>query len=289
MVPLTYESTGSSQNRGKTESHRQKGKSERTNKMKKLMITAAAAMTAMVGFCTIESSNVVGYSTIDLREGFKAQGACFIPVSDTTIDLTDVVVTGYDKEEGTDSDVYIQSLDAAGKQIEGSVYFWLDIVDGEDVYYGWMNEAGDFIEKGDAVFAPGDGVWVYAPSTEFKLQYSGQVSQSATAVALRKGFRLVSNPNPIGIDLTSISVEGYDKEEGTDSDVYIQSLDAAGKQVEGSVYFWLDIVDGEDVYYGWMNEGGDFIEEGDKILEMGETIWAYAPDTWSVVIPGVSL
>ena len=224
-----------------------------------------------------------------MREGFKAQGACFIPVSDATIDLTDVVVTGYDKEEGTDSDVYIQSLDAAGKQIEGSVYFWLDIVDGEDVYYGWMNEAGDFIKKGDAVFAPGDGVWVYAPSTEFKLQYSGQVSQSATAVALRKGFRLVSNPNPIGIDLTSISVEGYDKEEGTDSDVYIQSLDAAGKQVEGSVYFWLDIVDGEDVYYGWMNEGGDFIEEGDKILEMGETIWAYAPDTWSVVIPGVSL
>lgn len=100
-----------------------------------------------------------------MREGFKAQGACFIPVSDATIDLTDVVVTGYDKEEGTDSDVYIQSLDAAGKQVEGSVYFWLDIVDGEDVYYGWMNEGGDFIKEGDKILEMGETIWAYAPDT----------------------------------------------------------------------------------------------------------------------------
>ena len=211
-----------------------------------------------------------------------------MPVSGGEVDLTDIKVVGYDPEVGTEDEVYLQSLDYRGRTVAGSMYFWIDVTDGEDVYYGWLNEAGDFVEAGDVTFAPGEGLWVHAPSADFSLQYAGAVDMLGAAVTLREGSKLVSNPKPLDVDLTDVNVTGYDTELGTEDEVYIQSLDYRGRTVAGSMYFWIDVTDGEDVYYGWLNEEGDFIAEGDKILVAGEAIWVNAPSSdFKIVFPGI--
>ena len=257
--------------------------------MKKLMIGAVAAIAASTAFC-VESANVVGYASEDLRSGFIAQGACFIPVAGESIDLTSIIVTGYDKDEGTEEEVMIQSLDRLGATVPGSMYTWIDVVDGSDVYYGWLNGSGDFVEPGDAVFTPGEAVWVKAPSADFKLQYSGQVPTTDQSNILRNGFKLVANPTPVTVDLTDVVVDGYDKDEGTEEEVMIQSLDRLGATVPGSMYTWIDVVDGSDVYYGWLNGAGDFVEVGEKTFTPGEAVWVKSPSTqFNIVFPGVSL
>lgn len=206
------------------------------------------------------------------------------------IDLTNIIVTGYDKEEGSEEEVYIQSLDRSGKQVAGSKYTWIDIDDDGDIYYGWLNMKGDFIEAGDATFAPGEAVWVYSPNDSYALQYSGSVDQEGTASVLREGFKLAANPTPVPVDLTDIVVGGYDKEEGSEEEVYIQSLDKSGKQVAGSKYTWIDVDDDGDIYYGWLNMKGDFIEEGDKVLAPGEAVWVFSPNAnYTIEFPGVEI
>ena len=139
--------------------------------MKKLIMTAAM-IAAGVAMADIVSSSVVGYSNGELREGFKAAGAQFIPVTGTQIDLTDITVTGYDKEEGTEEEVSVQTLDKDGEKV--SLYLWIDIIDGDDVYYGWIDsDSGDFVEPDNVFVGAGESLWVDAPSTDFKLVLPG--------------------------------------------------------------------------------------------------------------------
>ena len=220
---------------------------------------------------------MVGYSEVGLRSGYVAQGSCFLPVSGDKIDLNQITVVGYNKEDGSEDEVNIQLLDSRGAMVTGSNYYWIDIVDGEDVYYGWMNGDGDIIEDGVATFSAGEALWIAAPSVDYKFMYSGQVDKLGTAVSLRDGYKLVANPTPVTVDLNDIIVKGYNVEDGSEDEVNIQSLDYRGAMVTGSNYYWIDVVDGEDVYYGWMNGDGDIIEDGTKILNPGEALWVNAP------------
>ncbi len=236
----------------------------------------------------VESANVVGYAAGTLREGFKAAGAQFIPVSGSTVDLTDITVTGYDTEAGTVEEVSVQTLNKNGDMV--NQYFWYDYVDGSDVYYGWLDaDSGDFVVEGDVTFAVGDGLWVDAPSADYKLQTAGQVMTSSAAITLREGFKMVANPTPVDVDLTAITVSGYDTEAGTVEEVSVQTLNKNGDMV--NQYFWYDYVDGSDVYYGWLDaDSGDFISEGDVSVGAGSALWVDAPSTdYNLVLPGVTL
>ena len=135
--------------------------------MKKLMFAAAAALCATAGFC-VESANIVGYATNDLRYGRKAVGAQFAAVSGSTIDLTDIKVTGYDAESGTEGDVNVQILDAYGKA--GMTYFYYD-VPGE--LTGWIDGNDEEVEVGAVVVGPGEGLWVRSPNTSYSLVIPG--------------------------------------------------------------------------------------------------------------------
>ena len=182
--------------------------------------------------------------------------------------------------------MYVQTLDKSGRS--ESKFFWIDVTDGEDVYYGWLNADGDIIEEGEMTLKVGDGLWIYAPSTSYKLQSAGQVPSSDTVTILRSGSKMVANPTPVTIDMTNIIVAGYDAEEGSEEEVYVQTLDKSGRSE--SKLFWIDVTDGEDVYYGWLNADGDIIEEGDVTVGPGAGLWVYAPSTaYTLKFPGVSL
>ena len=223
---------------------------------------------------------MVGYADSVARSGFKALGAQFVGVSAATIDLTDLKVTGYDAEEGTEGDVYVQGLDATGKGT-GS-YFYYD-VPGE--LTGWLNGDDELVEAGTVMLSPGDGFWVSAPNNSFGIQSAGTVPISDISVVLRSGFKLAVNSTPVVADLTDIVVTGYDAEEGTEGDVYVQGLDATGNGT-GS-YFYYD-VPGEIT--GWLDGNDEEVEVGQVYVNPGEGLWVAAPSAaYSLVFPGVTL
>lgn len=241
--------------------------------MKKLIFTAAAV--AGMGAFALESANVVGYADTALRSGNIAVGSQFVPVTGEVIDLCDIIPTGYgeDYEGGS---IYVQSLDASGKMVAGSKYFWYDDEDGT----GWFDGNDELVVRGQVTYKPGEGLWVKANAESESLQTSGQVAKGGFIdVALRAGNKLVSNPTPVAIPFNDdnsdgkfIAPSGYgaDYEGGS---IYVQKLNASGKMVEGSKYFWYDDEDGT----AWFDGNDDEVEGA--VLNPGEAIWVKANST----------
>ena len=228
----------------------------------------------------IESANIVGYQANELAEGNKVMGAAFVAVAGDAIDLTDIIVTGYNPEEGCEGVVDIQTLDEFGRG--GNQYFWYD-VPGE--LHGWLDASDNEAVKGALTLKPGEGLWINAPGSEYKLQTAGQVATSGIAVTLCAGSKMAVNNTPVSVDLTSILISGYDPEEGCEGVVDIQTLDEFGRG--GNQYFWYD-VPGE--LYGWLDASDNEAEEGALIINPGEGLWVNAPSAdYMIEFPGVTL
>ena len=222
----------------------------------------------------------MGYANGELRNGNKAVGAQFAAVSGSTIDLTDIQVLGYDKEDGTEGDVRVQILGPTG--MGGETFFYYD-VPGE--LTAWINGDDEEVEPGDLTLAAGEGMWVKAPSSAYSLQTAGQVPTSGIAVTLRSGNKVVVNNTPVAVDLTDIDVSGYDEEDGTEGDVRVQILGPTG--MGGETFFYYD-VPGE--LTAWINGDDEEVEPGDLVIGPGEGMWVRAPSTsFIMVLPGVTL
>ena len=178
----------------------------------------------------------------------------------------------------TEGEVNAQILDAYGKA--GMTYYYYD-VPGE--LTGWLDGNDDPVEVGTVSLAPGEGLWINAPSTAYSIQTAGQVPTTGISVALRSGFKLVVNSTPVDVDLTDIDVMGY--AESTEGEVNAQILDAYGKA--GMTYYYYD-VPGE--LTGWLDGNDDAVEADAVVVAPGEALWVNAPSAaFSMVIPGVTL
>ena len=234
---------------------------------------------ATVGF-SLESANVVGYASGAARSGFKVMGAQFKAVNGDGIDLNTIVVTGYNKEEGTEAEVKVQLLDERGRG--GMTYSFYD-VPGE--LYGWLDGNDEPVEDGTVVLLPAEGLWVSAPNDTFGLQTAGQVETEGYGITLRQGFKMVVNTTPVAIDLNNIEVKGYDLESGTEAEVKVQTLDYRGRG--GMTYSFYD-VPGE--LFGWLDGNDEPVEEGAMMIQPGEGLWVSAPSTsFQLELPGVAL
>ena len=164
----------------------------------------------------------------------------------------------------------------------GLTYFYYD-VPGD--FTAWLDSFDNEVAAGDVTLAPGDGLWVKAPSDAYALQTAGQVPTTGIAVVLRYGNKVVVNSTPVEVDLTAIDVTGYDTEEGTEGDVNVQILDAYGKA--GLTYFYYD-VPGD--FTAWLDSFDNEVTVGDVVVAPGEGLWVKAPSTaYSLVLPGVTL
>ena len=237
-----------------------------------------------MAFGDVVSSDVVGYDQTALRGGGQAAGAgaSFIRVDGNATTLSDIGVTGYDTTEGyADFEVEAKQLDGAGRG--GTGYCWCDFEEDGVTYKGWFD--GDMNEYNDLELAPGEGLWVYSPSTSFKLQSSGSVPKTSISVTLRGGGqgKMVANPMPATLTLGQITVSGYDTEEGyADFEIEAKKLDGAGRG--GTGYCWCDFEEDGVTYYGWYD--GDMNEYNDVEVAAGEGLWIYSPSTsYSVVFP----
>ena len=222
----------------------------------------------------------MGYTSATLQEYGLTAGAAFVPVTGATFDLTDLTVTGYDTDQGTDSEMYIQTLDEYGRTV--ATYSW---VDDADTIKGWFNEDGDEVAVGDVTFQAGEGLWTSCDFDGFGLQSAGAVPTSDVAVILQEYGLSIANPTPVTVDLTDCVITGYDTDQGTDSEMYIQTLDEYGRTV--ATYSW---VDDADSICGWFNEDGDEIAVGDVTVAPGAGLWTSCDfDGFNFVWPKVTL
>ena len=130
--------------------------------MKKLMITATAALCATVGFSAITSANVVGYATDTLAQNkFTIKAIQFEDVASDKVDANTVLsgFTGVNFDEAlafqlTAPQIQVQST--AGY----NTYYYLNdayIEATDSTKQGWADGAGNYVEPTVAV---GAGFWV---------------------------------------------------------------------------------------------------------------------------------
>ncbi len=218
----------------------------------------------------------MGYAQNELKAGFSAAGAQFVAISGEGMDLCDIIPTGYDKDTYDGGSISIQSLDANGYMVAGSKYYWYDDEDGT----GWFDGSDEEVVRGQVTYAPGEAVWIKANSTTEKLQSAGQVADGSIDVALRAGFKLVSNPTPVAVPFNDdnnngkfIAPMGYNAETYEGGSISVQKLDKDGYMVAGSKFYWYDDEDGT----AWF-DGSDEEVEG-EVLNPGEAVWVKANAT----------
>lgn len=253
-----------------------------TMSMKKLMIAACGVLVVTLSTRAEEPKNgimsaeIVGYATGALRKGSSAIGAQFVPVDGKAIDLTEIIPTGYDKETYEGGSIYVQWLDARGRMVEGSMYYWYDDEDGT----GWFDGSDNPLEKGKTVLEAGEGLWVRANSTAEGLRIAGVVPTASSDIYLRAGSKLIVNPAPESVNWNDdgnngkfIVAGGYDRDTYEGGTIYVQLLDERGRMVEGSMYYWYDDEDGT----GWFDGQDEFVTG--KKLDAGVGIWVRANST----------
>ncbi len=219
-----------------------------------------------------------------MRSGGQAKGvgASFLNVGETPLTLSDIKIIGYASTDGyADFEINAKQLDGFGRG--GTAYFWCDFEEEGDTYYGWYDN--DMNCYNDLELAPGEGLWIYSPSTDFKVQSAGQVPVEDIAVTLRSGgqAKMVANPMPTTLTLGDIGITGYSKEDGyADFEINAKQLDGFGRG--GTAYFWCDFEEEGDTYFGWYDN--DMNCYNDVEVASGEGLWIYSPSTsFSAVFP----
>ena len=234
--------------------------------MKKLMI-AAAALASASAFAAIES-DIVGYSQSTLNKGMTLVTPQFLAIGSVEgLDVQTLKPTGEDVDG--DGAVNIQLLDAFGRTVDGSKCFWVDWSADDDIV-GWTKDMSDLAT--DVVVAPGQALWMAAPDTTTSIQSAGKVGLADVVVSLRQGMTAVGNPFPVAIDLQDIIPTG---DVDTEGGVNIQSLDAFGRTVAGSKYFWVDWSADDDIV-GWTQDMSDLVD-GVKV-QPGQGLWVSSPN-----------
>ena len=242
--------------------------------MKKLMIAASAAFMATVGF-GLESANVVGYVDKALQSGFVMLTPCFTDIGESKeIDLTALSIKGYD--EVSADEVNIQILNAYGQT--ATTYYWFDLPD-EGLEAGWYDGDTEPIEPGTVKFASGDGLWI-SGQDGYAITFPGQVNFDSNNVPLCAGFVPTGNMTAKDLDLTLITVSGYD--EVSADEVNIQVLNAYGQTA--TTYYWFDLPD-EGLEAGWYDGDTEPIELGAVTFAPGTGMWVSGQDGYFLNFP----
>ena len=238
--------------------------------MKKLMIAASAALCATVGF-SLESANIVGYSTTALQAGFKAAGASFISIGKDGCNLSEIIPAGFDKSTGA---VQIQLLNNAG--VTTTTYKYYKGGRGTYATDGWYDGTTLITAEKDVTFAPGDGLWIYG-ADGYSFQTSGEVKLSNVTRNLKTGFTMFSNPFPMDLKLTNITPAGFDKSTGA---VQIQLLNNAG--VTTTTYKYYKGGRGTYATDGWYDGTTLITAEKDVTFAPGDGLWVYGADGYTI-------
>lgn len=253
--------------------------------MKKLMFTAAA-LCASVGFCSIESANIVGY------QGQKANATrntmmapTFLNVgSETGCKLSDLTVTGYDAPEWDEEEEEFVNGCGHGEFVlnflnnngtASARYYWVD--DGE-TGPAWCDQKGNEIDASKIDIAAGVASWVIGNG--MTLQSAGQVCAKDIAFKMNPTRNTAcGNCMPTDLKLADIVVTGYGAPEWDEEEEEFVNGCGHGEFVlnfllnNGTAearYYWVD--DGETGPC-WCNQKGAEIDATQVSFPAGKGAW----------------
>ena len=226
----------------------------------------------------MESANVVGYASNELRFGSIGLVPQFVSTSGGAIDLQDIKCN----DAASDS-VSFMILDNIG--LGGDSYNWINWYDPD--YDGttescWVDGNYEKVEK--FPIQPGQGMWVAGDSETQLFQSAGQVSKSDVVVQLRFGSTLTGNPTPVAIDLQDIVCS-----DNCSDSVSFMILDNIG--LGGDTYNWINWYDPD--YDGttescWVD--GNYEKVLNFPIEPGQAMWVAADNEEQyITFPGVEL
>ena len=199
------------------------------------------------------------------------------------IDLTSISVGGEAYVPGECGGVvFIQVLKYNGST--DATYEWRDITGDFDP--GWYNDQDEKVEADAVTFDLGDGLWVQGDDG-YQLIYNGEVfANTQLPVPLRFGNTAVSNPYPVAIDLTTISVGGDAYVEGECGGVvFIQVLKYNGSA--DATYEWRDITGDFDP--GWYNDQDEMVDPETVYFDPAQGLWVQGEDGYDLQFPALIL
>ena len=240
--------------------------------MKKLMITAAAALCATVGFGEgIESANIVGYQTKGVRQFLSQQVCTFdqIGVEGGALDLQKLIPVDADGDYVGEGAVNIQFYSNLGAGLAAYSYYGKDEYD-DDTPAGWYDEGED--ELAVYSFKAGEGFDVYTTAV-CSFQYSGEVNLAETDVPFRQFLSAQGNIRPLAVDIQDIIPVDSEGDYIGEGAVNIQFYSNLGAGLAAYSYYGQDEYD-DDTPAGWYDEGED--ELADYTFTAGEGFKIYA-------------
>ncbi len=183
--------------------------------MKKTALFAGLVLASVLGAqaADIYSANVVGYTKVDLKEGYNMLASQFVNLGDeASFDINDVIIEG--GFVGYDTETF---------EFNSKILLWSGT---GYTTYGWVGEGqgwaggpadNSWVDLGwgtpEVSMPVGDGYWIQTTKAT-SVTFAGQVAvtnEFNTPISI--GYNMIANPFPQPIlvqDIKSTDFEGYD-------------------------------------------------------------------------------
>lgn len=253
--------------------------------MKKLATLAALAALALpvIAATEVTSSNVVGYTKVNLDAGYNMIGVQFVNIGGAAKDLAtvatlDASMAGFDENGDYDTQMKLW------RNGNYETYGWsgtsgTDVLDDSTLDNKWLNLD---LEETDDSLPKADAFWVKAGSAGF-ITILGEVPTGSVTVPLAAGYNMVANPFPKDVSVTSFgtllaSMEGFDE----NGDYATQMK--VWKDGNYVTYGWsgssgTDVLDDSTLDNKWLNLD---LEETDDVVAAGHGVWIKAGSAGSI-------
>ena len=232
----------------------------------------------------VVSSDIVGYQTLTIPQGYSMYCVTFKGVGNTAYDCTNIKLLNSAGKEMNDDNSASPSQRSRNKIIFQKLNLETGSLMSTLYRYNSQNGKGwcagsTALTEGDLTFANGEGIYINnAQGDVVQFQYSGQVDLTPVSMALEPGYSIVGNMTPVAVDLSKVKllnsagVEMNDDNSTSPSQrsrnkVIFQLLDATTGNVTSTLYRY-NSQNGK----GWC-EGSTQLTEGQMMLQPGQSFY----------------
>ena len=233
--------------------------------MKKLMIVAMATLWGTVGFADVESSNVVGYTTVALKARTQdIMGAPFVNVATKSFNIQALTIS-----EPTDSVDWIKVYNPETGKYETASYYdeIYETLDSEDpMGAGWGDEDGTAVNM---TIDPGQGFWMKTDKDTI-VTIPGEVLEATdnTTTLKARVQDMVAGIFPVKLNVQDITLSTP-----TDSVDWVKVYNPETGKYETASYYddIYETLDSEEpMGSGWGDENGTIVN---MVVEPGQGFW----------------
>lgn len=252
--------------------------------MKKLMFGMAAAL-ALCGMA-IESSNIVGYTTKAVKgDMYYLVSAPFLSVGSTSQEVSiekvfnveGIPAVAYDDKDDSGAELMFRDPDTG---VYTSYFYISDALDEDDnEVTAWADADEGIALSGNALLKLGRGFWLHTPATvdaTATITVAGEVSEvEEFTVPFAAGYQILSNPFPIGTDLSKVVTTGltavtYDEKDDSGAELMVRDFVTG---VYTSYFYISDALDEDDnEVTAWADADEGMVVTG-EVIPAGASFW----------------